>query len=147
MLVTNHVLAGALIGAASPGPASAFVAGFGSHFAMDVVPHWGDDSIFLQVAVPDGLVGATTMALLFRTARGRRLRVAAGMAGAVLPDLDKPANLFFGRSPFPERFDRFHGEIQRESTRRLPQEFVVAALLGLACRRWVTRGVTRGVTR
>ncbi len=139
MLVTNHVLAGALIGAASPGPASAFAAGFGSHFAMDVVPHWGDDSIFLQVAVPDGLVGATTMAALFRTARGRRLRVAAGMAGAVLPDLDKPSNLFFGRSPFPARFDRFHVDIQRESTRRLPQEFVVAAVLALACRRWVSR--------
>ena len=139
MLVTNHVLAGALLGAASPGPASAFAAGFVSHFAMDVVPHWGADAIFLQVAVPDGLVGATTMAALFRAARGRRLRVAAGMAGAVLPDLDKPSNLFFGFSPFPERFDRFHGRIQTESARRLPQEFVVAAALGLACRRWVAR--------
>ena len=37
MLVTNHVLAGALVGLAAPGPVSAFLGGVASHVALDVV--------------------------------------------------------------------------------------------------------------
>ena len=63
MLITNHVLAGALVGLASPGPVSAFGVGVVSHFAMDVVPHWGDPDheAFLRVAYVDGLVGLATV--------------------------------------------------------------------------------------
>jgi hypothetical protein len=142
VLLTNHVLAGALIGAAMPGPASAFAAGVASHFAMDAVHHWGDPdySRFLRVAVVDGLVGATTMALVARsTGPGRRTRVLAGMLGGAFPDADKPCELFFGRSPFPEAVDRFHERIQHESTTRMPQEILVASLGTLAVRRWVLR--------
>ena len=128
MLITNHVLSGALVGRAAPGPASAFALGVASHFALDTVPHWGDDRIFLQVAVPDGLVGLGAMAWVWRTTEpAARVRVLAGMAGACLPDADKPSTLFFGRSPFPEALDQWHRDIQRESVRRLPQEVVVAA--------------------
>ena len=136
VLVTNHVLSGAVLGAAQPlagRPAAAYAAGFISHLLLDQVPHWGDPerSTFLKVAVADGLTGLAAMALMTRAApRGRKLSVLAGMAGAATPDLDKPSDLFFGASPFPARFDAFHGRIQRESTRRMPQEFVVAA--GLA---------------
>ena len=92
MLITNHVLSGALVGRAAPGPASAFALGVASHFAIDTVPHWGDDRIFLQVAVPDGLVGLGAMAWVWRTTEpAARVRVLAGMAGACLPDADKPA--------------------------------------------------------
>jgi hypothetical protein len=48
----------------------------------------------------------------------RRVSVVAGMVGAALPDLDKPARLFFGRSPFPRRWDAFHGRIQDEAPGR-----------------------------
>jgi hypothetical protein len=42
MLVTNHVLSGAVIGAASRRrPAAAFAVGVLSHFALDAAPHWG----------------------------------------------------------------------------------------------------------
>ena len=70
MLITNHVLAGALIGTLSPGPVSAFAAGVVSHFVMDAVPHWGGYDIHdvLHVAVVDGLVGATALALVARAA-------------------------------------------------------------------------------
>jgi hypothetical protein len=51
--------------------------------------------------------------------------VLAGMAGAAAPDLDKPSRLFFGASPYPARVDAFHGAIQRESPRRMPQELLV----------------------
>ena len=41
MLVTNHVLSGAVIGAAVRRPVPAFALGVASHFALDAVPHWG----------------------------------------------------------------------------------------------------------
>ncbi|WP_445257662.1 hypothetical protein [Nocardioides aurantiacus] len=143
MLITNHVLSGALVGRAAPGPASAFALGVASHFVVDTVPHWGDDRIFLQVAVPDGLVGLGAMAWVWRTTEpAARVRVLAGMAGACLPDADKPSTLFFGRSPFPEALDQWHRDIQRESVRRLPQEVVVAAAGA-----WLLRRLRRRVDR
>ena len=79
MIITNHVWTGAVIGAVAPGPVSAFAAGVVSHFVLDQVPHWGDDSIFMEVAVPDGLVGLAALGALARTARGdRRASVVAG---------------------------------------------------------------------
>ena len=147
MLITNHVLSGALVGRAAPGPVTAFVAGVGSHFALDVVPHWGDDSIFMQVAVPDGLVGLGAIGWIWRsTEAGSRVRVLAGVAGACLPDLDKPSTLFFGGSPFPAAVDAFHVRIQHESPRRLPQEFVVAAAGAFVVRR-LSRAASRRAAR
>ncbi len=129
MLITNHVLGGALIGLATPRPATAFTLGIASHVAMDLTPHWGtpDQKVFLRVAVVDGLVGLGTMAYVARlTPTPRRTAVVAGMLGACLPDADKPSDLFFGFSPFPAVIDRFHGAIQREARGRLPLEAVVA---------------------
>ena len=140
MLITNHVLGGALVGLACPGPVSAFVVGVASHLAMDVTPHWGDPdkSVFLRVAVVDGLVGLATMAYVARTTPSSlRVRVVAGMLGACLPDADKPSDLFFGRSPFPAAVDRFHVAIQRESRKRMPQEVAVAVAQLLLVRRLV----------
>ncbi len=143
MLVTNHVLAGALVGLAAPGPVSAFLGGVASHVALDVVPHWGDRPIdeVMPIAVADGLTGLTAIAVVWsRTPPGRRLRVLAGMAGGSLPDLDKPGEVFFGVSPFPRVVDELHARIQtRESSARMPQEVLVAlgtaALVGLVQRR------------
>lgn len=135
MLITNHVLAGALIGTAVPHQATAFGLGVASHFALDMVPHWGDDTVFLKVAVVDGLVGLATLGVIARSAsREQRSAVVAGMLGSCLPDADKPSKLFFGRSPFPASLDQWHMDIQRESTRRLPQEFLVAGVGALALR-------------
>ncbi len=140
MLITNHVVSGAIIGAVAPGPRTAFVAGIASHFALDTVPHWGEREKFLQVAVVDGLVGLTTMAVIAAKAPTERRRtVVAGMLGACLPDADKPSELFFGRSPFPLALDDWHKQIQRESPRRMPQE-VVLAILGAGV---VSRILTR----
>jgi hypothetical protein len=138
VLITNHVLAGALVGHVAPGPVTAFTAGVVSHFAMDAVPHWGDGPLrsVLRIAVVDGLVGGSLLLLVARaTPRERRTTVVAGMLGAAFPDSDKPWDLFIGGSPFPAGFDRFHAEIQTESPRRMPQEFLVAGSLGLAVRR------------
>jgi hypothetical protein len=133
MLVTNHVLSGAIIGAVVRHPVPAFVLGVASHFALDTLPHWGgirDQRKFLQIAVPDGLAGLTAIAAMAAIApQERRLAVLAGMAGAALPDLDKPSRLFFGRSPFPHAWDHFHHAVQHEAPGRAPRELAAAASL------------------
>lgn len=143
MLITNHVVAGALIGAAVPQPAKAFVVGVASHFAMDAMPHWGhpDYSVFLKVAVVDGLFGLATMATIARAAPPeRRAAVVAGMLGACLPDADKPSILFFGRSPFPGWVDEIHKHIQNEAHERMPYEALGGVVGSFLVRALVRRG-------
>jgi hypothetical protein len=136
VLLTNHVLSGALAGALARRAPAAFAAGVASHFVLDAVPHWGgwgSRRRFLQVAVPDGLASLAVMGALTAAAPpGRRLSVLAGMTGAALPDLDKPTRMFFGASPFPAAFDRFHGRIQDESWHRAPVELAAAAAFAVA---------------
>jgi hypothetical protein len=132
VLVTNHVLSGALIGAVVPRPVPAFLLGVASHFALDAVPHWGDwrdARQFLQVAVPDGLTGLAAMAAFAAAApASRRAAVVVGMVGAALPDIDKPSRLWFGFSPFPPAVGRFHSGIQDEAPDRYRREALCAAL-------------------
>ena len=136
MLLTNHVLSGALIGALARRPSAAFGVGVASHFVLDAIPHWGKwDSKrrFLRVAVPDGLIGLAAMGAFAALApAGRRTAVLAGMAGAALPDLDKPSKLLLGRSPFPGVVDRFHDRIQREAPRRAHVELLAAGAFAAA---------------
>src|SRR5450432_2758290 len=130
MFITNHVLSGALLGLAAPRrPASVALVAAGSHFALDSVPHWGnkDPALFRKVAIVDGLIGLATMRAVMGTVpKGTRVAVFAGMLGAAFPDSDKPALMFFGRSPFPARVDQFHQRIQRESSRGIRTEIRAA---------------------
>ena len=139
MLVSSHVLAGALIGRAlGRHPVGAFAAGALSHFAMDACPHWGtpdqpDRELFLRVARCDGCAGLAAMAAAAGLSPGGSRRAVLGaMAGGALPDLDKPLLHFFGWNPFPEGFNRFHQRIQREAPHRLPHEVALAAGLAVA---------------
>ena len=151
MLLTNHVLSGALIGALTRRPLPAFAAGAASHFVLDAVPHWGkwgSRRRFVRVAVRDGLVSLAAMgALAAVSPPDRRMAVLAGMAGAALPDADKPVKLWFGWSPFPRKFDRFHNRIQRETWGRGYVEVLAAgaltpaALIALRGSRVPPRGV------
>ena len=131
MLVTNHVLSGAVIGAATRRVVPAFALGILSHFALDAAPHWGKwegRPHFMEVAVPDGLLGLAMMGAMTAIApRGGRVSVFAGMAGAALPDLDKPSKIFFGRSPFPPVVDAFHWRIQDEAPHRFKYELAAGA--------------------
>lgn len=140
MLVTNHVGAGAAIGVLlHRRPALAFAAGVASHLAMDCLPHWGLPRVpeshgpFLQVAKRDGLAGLTAIAVLAGPARGLRSGVLAGIAGATILDVDKPARHFFGRNPVPAAVQEFHERIQREAPHRMRNEIAIAAgLLALS---------------
>jgi hypothetical protein len=130
MLVTNHVLSGAALGAAVRSPWLAFPLGVASHFALDATPHWGgweSHEKFMRIAVADGLAGLTAMGAATAAARpGQRASVLAGMVGAALPDLNKPANVFLGASPFPAKVDEFHGRIQDEAPGRFRSHELVA---------------------
>ncbi len=136
MLLTNHVLSGALIGGLIRRPAAAFAVGVASHFVLDTVPHWGNwrsEQVFLRVAVPDGLISLATMGVLAAVSPPERRRaVVAGMAGAALPDIDKPTRLWWGWSPFPAAVDRFHARIQDEAPGRAPVELAAAGAFAAA---------------
>ena len=136
MLLTNHVLSGALIGALARRPLPAFAIGVASHFALDAVPHWGkwgSQRRFLHVAVPDGLLSLATMgAIAAASPSDRRLAVLAGMTGAALPDIDKPSNLWFGFTPWGRAVDEFHQRIQPEASGRAHIELLAAACFGTA---------------
>ncbi|MEY9889512.1 hypothetical protein ABIA35_008811 [Catenulispora sp. MAP12-49] len=138
MLVTNHVLSGAVIGAAVRRPLPALAIGVASHFALDAVPHWGDwesKQHFMRVAVADGLIGLAAMGVITRAAmrtpaNGRAklaVSVVLGMAGAALPDLDKPAHIIFQRKLWPDVVNRFHSRIQDEAPGRFVSHELVAA--------------------
>ena len=108
MFITNHVLAGALIGDALP-PVPAFAAGFVSHLLMDNLPHYGEGGgpLHLPTARKDGLLGLVAIAgCTLAAAPESRLPVLAGILGACLPDTDKLGEHFAGRSPWPPAFDR-----------------------------------------
>ena len=140
MLVTNHVLAGALIGRVmSRHPVGAFVVGMASHFAMDCCPHFGDESWtrdspeFLRLAYCDGCCGLAAMAIAAGLSPGRsRKTVIAAMAGAAVVDSDKPLEHFFDWNPWPEKWNQFHKRIQNEEPNRLPIEVGTALVLGVA---------------
>ena len=119
VFVTNHALAGAVIGAVVRRPAPAFIVGVASHVLMDMTPHFGGLDMrsdeFLRLARIDGTIGLGVAAAVAAAAPPSVRRSAlVGLAGACLIDLDKPGRHFFGRSPFPRVVDRFHGHIQNE---------------------------------
>ena len=75
-------------------------------------------------------MGVITRAVV-RTPAVDRYRLAAsvvlGMVGAALPDMDKPAHIFFKRKLWPDAVNRFHGRIQDEAPHRFVSHELVAA--------------------
>lgn len=52
MILTPHILAGALVGAQTTNPIAAFVFGLVSHYLIDKIPHWDYDIKKIQEKVP-----------------------------------------------------------------------------------------------
>lgn len=134
MLITNHVLAGVLVGLRSRSLPAALGLGLASHFAMDAVPHWGvdDDAEYVRIARVDGITGlGVSAAALLLTAPADRPRVAAAIFGACFPDTNQVSVYFFDRTFHPGWFDGFHNAIQTEHS-WLQQEVIVAGGLTVA---------------
>jgi hypothetical protein len=138
VFVTNHVLSGVLIGRSlGHRPMAGFIAGIGSHLALDAVPHWGCDTkveggpeYFVKIAKRDGVLGLATMAAAALAVDRRALTATvAAMAGAVVLDLDKPFKHFLGVNPFPLTVRRIHAWAQNEPPSGMPNEIA----FGVAC--------------
>ena len=137
MFVTNHVLAGALIGRVmARHPVGAFAVGVVSHFAMDACPHYGDDDLtldspeFIRAARCDGCAGLAAMAVAAGISpKPARRAVVAGMLGGAIVDSDKPFEYFFGWNPWPDWWNRFHKRIQNQEPDRLRHELILGGLL------------------
>lgn len=98
MLISIHTVTGALIAGSTQNPALAALAGFGSHFLLDMIPH-GDEHIlacpdrchpkikkFMTVIKIDALAAALITILILLAPLPNRAVVAAGILGSVLPD-------------------------------------------------------------
>jgi hypothetical protein len=138
MFITNHVLAGTLAGSVfRRSPVLAFAAGFATHIAMDMTPHWGNPTLdadgFYAVAKRDGLLGLATIALVTVAGVPPRAALLAGIAGAAVLDSDKPAEHFFDVNPFPKWVDDFHMRIQRESPEGMRTELAAGVALAATC--------------
>ena len=149
MFVTNHVLSGVLVGRwLKQKPTTAFIVGVGSHLLLDAIPHWGCDrevpggeDRFIRAAKRDGLLGLAALAIaVVAVDRSARRATALAIAGAVLLDLDKPIEYFFGVYPFPDVVARIHGGVQNESYDGMKREFVYGAVLGSAATASTLRG-------
>ncbi len=143
MLITNHVLAGALIGDQLP-PAAGVAAGFVSHFVMDNLPHYGHMGALpldIPLAKKDGILGLVAIAgCTLAAGPEQRLPVLAGIFGACLPDTDKLAEYFVGHNPWPDVVNRFHSRIQREAGHRLPYEILTGLTLAATAAAVLRRG-------
>jgi hypothetical protein len=131
MLITVHVLAGAVIAEKTKTPVGAFAAGVLSHFVLDSIPHVGNisDRTYTRLAVADGLVGLATMiTLIAREPVETRKKKTAGMLGACLPDIDKPGEMFVGSTLTPKPVRWVHGHVQTERKWLLVSDVVTATL-------------------
>jgi MYXO-CTERM domain-containing protein len=138
MFITNHVLAGTLAGSAlRRRPVLAFAAGFATHVAMDMTPHWGNPTLdrdgFFAVAKRDGILGLGVLALVAVAGVPPRTALLAGIAGAAVLDADKPAEYLLGINPFPGWLNEFHKRIQRESPEGIRTEVVTGLGLAAVC--------------
>ena len=127
MTATNHTLTGAVIGALIPIPILAIPVAFLSHFVLDALPHFDDNSghtnkMFLYYLAADcGFAASILLSLMILQPENWALMVACGIASAS-PDL-----MWFpmwlkeisGKKPNPMGpVRRFHSKIQWAANKR-----------------------------
>ena len=142
MLITNHVVAGAVIGAVAPGPASAFVLGIASHVVMDALPHWGhpDYGVFIKVAVVDGLVGLATLAT-WRAPPPRTGEQPSwpGCSGPACPTPTSRARCSSAARPSRRGWTRCTSGSRTRPQERMPYEALGGLVGALVVRAWLRR--------
>ena len=90
MTITNHILAGSIIGLAVSNPVLAIVLAFVSHFAMDVLPHFGYEGKNGYVVFKHKLMRIVSVAtfvsslivVIFLTATGNWFALFTGLIAA-----------------------------------------------------------------
>ncbi len=97
MYCITHFIAGAIVGAATPGPAGAAVAGLVTHAVLDRVPH-SDYSRAAQGVLDVAVTGLFAFCILMA---GADVRAIAGGLGGALPDLEVAAAFLFPKAYGP----------------------------------------------
>ncbi len=124
MLVSIHVITGAIIGKSTNDPVLASLAAFGSHFILDMIPH-GDEHLlacpdrcnpkikkFLTLIKIDSLIAALLIVFILLSPLNNRFVVGLAIFGSVLPDIlagiHELGDLKQWRKRYFNNFWRFH---------------------------------------
>lgn len=120
MFLTVHGSAGALLGALTGEPVSAFLLGVGSHAVLDSIPH-GDEGLFggyerhayIRALLRLAFVDACTLAIvLFAMLRPDHawpsFAIIVGIAGSVLPDVASGFAILFPNVPVLRWYYKIH---------------------------------------
>ncbi|HSE29528.1 MAG TPA: hypothetical protein VLA77_03005 [Candidatus Saccharimonadales bacterium] len=130
MIGLNHALTGAAIGIAVREPLLVVPLAFASHFALDVIPHFGGHQIytwgnkhFTRIIIADGIACLSIISLIITLNPSLALPVLLGVFFAMLPD----ALLvhYYTKKPLNNWFHNFHLNLQWYEK---PQGIVVEAL-------------------
>lgn len=117
MLETPHSLLGGAVGAATGNPASAAVAGLGSHFLGDMVPHWNPNFPLKSRSEYTFVIGdfllAEAVAVFLWFAFPDRPEIAIGAFAGTAPDIILGIRFLF-RVRWLRTYERIHGKIQWE---------------------------------
>ncbi len=139
MLLVNHALTGALLGLVIE-PAGLIVpAAFGSHFALDALPHFGhrEPNIFhrtwIRTGVLDGAATVLALAVVCLTWPQRLPHVLLGVGFAILPDLVYVPEVLFRRR-LSGWFGRLHARIQWAE---IPTGWVIEAVWAFVVVTWM----------
>jgi len=118
MFLTVHAATGILIGQYSSNIGLAFIAGFFSHFLLDIIPH-GDSTIIddndvnvvkkiAKLALGDGLIMISLYSILFYQGLiTLSWLILAGMVGAIAPDFIRAFYLLF-KPNWLIKYSKFH---------------------------------------
>jgi hypothetical protein len=121
MFLTNHVLTGMLIGLNIDEVPLVAPAALASHFALDILPHWGGEKfpfkspIWFAFAVTDAVLAMTAVAVAIYVWPHKIWNILVGTFFAALPDLFFLPEIFFGVK-FKGGFFKFHSWIQWSQT-------------------------------
>lgn len=141
MLETPHMALGVAIAVAIPNPYISIPLALGSHFVLDMVPHWNPHintemkmfgKLTNQTLVIIGLDLLVALVLMYFVGKNNLFIYLAGFA-AILPDVaEGPYFLFGRRNKYLDKILRFQKSIQARANifwGLLTQVFVVLASL------------------
>jgi len=100
--IFTHIAAGAFVGALAPAPFLAPVFGLGSHIALDIIPHYDFERMWLEI-----MFGCIVVAVLV-IGGTRVLAIWLGALFAILPDLE---NLLWKLSVISDEQKIFPGHV------------------------------------
>jgi hypothetical protein len=121
MLLTNHALTGVVLGTFIDNELILAPVAFGSHLALDSVPHFGIDGLKFR-SIKGFIIGSidfagalTVLGIAIFIAPERSSQMIIGWLGATLPDLLYLFEVFGKRTVFP-KFRAFHARVQWSET-------------------------------